>query len=133
MALLAVDDSAMVRRIIAEAGKVLGFETMEAENGEQALNILDEKGENISLVLLDWNMPGISGLEVLKRIKAKQKLARIPVMMVTAESERTNVIKAVQEGAINYLSKPFAQEDLIAKILQSLGQGKQRPMRKQKE
>ena len=120
MKLLTVDDSAMMRKIIADASEVLGFEALEAENGEKALEILEAEWQDISLVLLDWNMPVMNGLDVLKKIKADRRMAGIPVMMVTTESERKNIIKAIQEGASSYLSKPFVPEDLITKIMQSV-------------
>jgi two-component system chemotaxis response regulator CheY len=123
MKLLTVDDSAMMRKIIADAGEVIGFETIGASNGEEALSILEEEGDNISLILLDWNMPGISGIEVLRRVKANERLKDIPVMMVTTDSEREKIVEAIQEGASNYLAKPFAPEDLVAKMMQSIGQG----------
>lgn len=119
MKLLTVDDSAMVRKIIANAGATMGLDVLEAENGEQALKVLKKEWADISLILLDWNMPGMNGLDVLKKIKANERFAGIPVMMVTTESERECVLLAIQEGAANYLSKPFAIEDLIAKIMKT--------------
>lgn len=121
MKLLTVDDSAMVRKIISDAAAVIGFEALEAATGEEAMQILQKEGNNVSLVLLDWNMPGMNGLEVLQKIKADPVINKIPVMMVTTESERKNIIKAIQQGASNYLSKPFAPEDLITKMMNSLG------------
>jgi len=123
MKLLTVDDSAMMRKIIADASEVIGFEALEAENGEQALKLLETEWKNISLILLDWNMPGMNGLEVLKELKKDSRFSAIPVMMVTTESERIRVVQAIQLGAANYLSKPFVPEDLITKIMQSLGMG----------
>ncbi len=123
MKLLTVDDSAMMRRIISDAGEAIGFEAVGAANGADALAVLEKRYQEINLVLLDWNMPGISGLDVLRRIKAHPQWSGIPVMMVTTESERRNILKAIQEGAANYLTKPFATEDLITKILQTTGQG----------
>lgn len=99
-----------------QAGEVLGCSTFEAGDGETALRLLAREWRNIGLVLLDWNMPGIDGLEVLKRIKADDRFADIPVMMVTTESERENILKAIMHGADAYLTKPFAVEDLITKV-----------------
>jgi len=123
MKLLTVDDSAMMRKIVADAAAVTGFDVLEAENGDEALKILDAEAKDIAIVLLDWNMPGMNGLEVLKKIKSNKRIAKIPVMMVTTESERANILKAIQAGAANYLAKPFAMEDLITKIMQTVGAG----------
>jgi len=121
MKILTVDDSATMRRIIAGAASVMGIETLSACNGVEALNVLEKEGAEISLVLLDVNMPEMNGIEALKRIKADPRWSKIPVMMVTSESDRTQVIEAIQSGASSYLSKPFAPEDLIKKIMQNVG------------
>ncbi|MCK9329576.1 MAG: response regulator [Candidatus Cloacimonetes bacterium] len=121
MKLLTVDDSRMIRMIIINTIKSMGFETLEAPNADVALEILETESENINLILLDWNMPGMNGFELLKIIKTTDKYKHIPVMMVTTEGERKNVIKAIQTGAENYLTKPFTPEDLSSKILECLG------------
>lgn len=123
MKILTVDDSMTIRRIIAGAASVMGFETIGAPDAAEALKVLETEGANLSLVLLDINMPGISGLDLLKIIKADSRWKAIPVMMVTSETERASVITAIQAGATSYLAKPFAPEDLIKKIMQSIGQG----------
>jgi len=123
MKILSVDDSFTMRRIIANAASVLDITTLEAPEAESALDILEQEGNNLSLILLDWNMPGLNGLELLKRIKAHPAWKDVPVMMVTSESNRAAMIEAIQAGAKNYLTKPFAQEDLVTKIMQTLGQG----------
>ena len=121
MKILTVDDSATMRRIIAGAASVMGIETLGAGNGLDALKILEKEGDSISLILLDVNMPEMNGIEALKRIKADPRWSKIPVMMVTSESERAHVIEAIQSGASSYLAKPFAPEDLIKKIMQNVG------------
>ncbi|MFH1147048.1 MAG: response regulator [Pseudomonadota bacterium] len=121
--ILSVDDSSVIRRIIAGTVEVLGYDTIEASNGEEALGILKEKHEEIVLVLLDWNMPGMNGLELLQQMKANTRYAQIPVMMVTTESERENIIRALQAGAKHYLTKPFTQQVLAARIMECLGMG----------
>jgi len=123
MKILSVDDSFTMRRIIANAASVLDLETLEAAEAESALEIIEREGAGLSLILLDWNMPGLNGLELLKRIKANPLWKDIPVMMVTSESNRTAMIAALQTGAKNYLTKPFAQEDLVTKIMETLGHG----------
>ncbi len=121
MKILTVDDSRMIRMIIINTLKSLGYEALEAANADIALEVLQEKSEEINLILLDWNMPGMNGYDLLKLIKASDKYKHIPVMMVTTEGERKNVIKAIQSGAENYLTKPFTPEDLSIKILECLG------------
>ncbi len=123
MKIMTVDDSRIIRRIIKGVISTLDYETVEADCGTAALEILGSGDEDISLVLLDWNMPGMNGLEVLQAIKADDALKDIPVMMVTTEAEKANIVKAIQNGADNYLTKPFEQEELVTKIMECLGMG----------
>lgn len=123
MKLLTIDDSRTIRRVISGVGAMLGFEVLEAENGTAGLRVLTDHGEEVALILLDWNMPGMNGLEVLQAIKADYRWQHIPVMMVTTEGERSYIIKAIQAGAVHYLTKPFSQEDMAARIMESLGMG----------
>jgi len=123
MKILSVDDSAMIRKIISRSISVLGFDLLEAGNGVEALAVLAEHYTETDLILLDWNMPEMDGFETLQRIKADERFKHIPVMMVTTEVERANVIKAIQAGAKNYLSKPFTPEDLTTKIMETMGLG----------
>ncbi len=121
MRVLSVDDSKLIRMFVRSAAEVLGYEFFEADGGTQALKVLDEQQGDIDLILLDWHMPEISGLELLKQLKSDTRYSHIPVTMVTTEVERTSVIQAVEAGAKNYLMKPFTQDKLVAKILESLG------------
>lgn len=121
MKILTVDDSRMIRMIIINTLKSLGYEALEAANADKALEVLQDHYQEINLVLLDWNMPGMNGYELLKILKTSDTYKHIPVMMVTTEGERRNVIKAIQTGADNYLTKPFTPEDLSIKILECLG------------
>lgn len=123
MKILSVDDSRSVRQIIKNAIDVLGYDFAEAGNGKEALEVLEKESGEIGLVLLDWNMPVMDGMETLEKIKGDPRFAAIPVTMVTTETERIKVIAAIQKGAKNYVMKPFSQEDLVAKILDSLGMG----------
>ncbi len=123
MKILTVDDSRMIRTIIKGVIETLDYEAVEAECGAAALEVLGKQGAEIALVLLDWNMPGMNGLEVLKAIKADDSLRHIPVMMVTTEAEKGNIVRAIQSGAANYLTKPFQQQDLVTKIMECLGMG----------
>ncbi len=123
MKILCVDDSLVMLRIISDAAAVIGAETVTARNGTLALKVLEEQAEDINMILLDWNMPGMTGLELLQKVKTDDRWKEIPVMMVTSEGNPDNVKKALMAGATNYLVKPFAQEDLESKIMQCLGQG----------
>lgn len=121
--ILSVDDSAIVRKIIRSTVEVLNYELLEASDGREALTILEKDYESIKLILLDWNMPGMNGFDFLKAVKSHNFFKRIPVMMITTESEKENIIKAVQAGISNYLLKPFKTEELTKKIMESLGRG----------
>ncbi len=121
--IMTVDDSAVMRRIISGSIEALGYTPVHAEHGRAALEKLDDSGEEIALILLDWNMPQMNGLDTLKALKQDPKTAEIPVMMVTTERERGNVVLAIQEGAQHYLTKPFSQQDLMTRMMQCLGLG----------
>jgi two-component system, chemotaxis family, chemotaxis protein CheY len=123
MKILSADDSVMIRKVIRNAVEVLGFGFLEAKDGQEALEILEKEHADVGLILLDWNMPGLNGLEVLKKVKSDERFKSIPVMMVTTEVERAKVIEAISAGAKNYVMKPFSHEDLMAKIMQSIGMG----------
>ena len=102
---------------------MLDGELLEASDGIEALDLLEEEYKRVDLILLDWNMPRLDGMEVLKRLKADRRFRSIPVMMVTTESERENIVRAIQHGAVHYLLKPFTIEELIKRIMESLGKG----------
>jgi two-component system, chemotaxis family, chemotaxis protein CheY len=121
MKILSIDDSVTVREVIKTAADVLGFECIEAENGEAALDIINKHGADIGLILLDWNMPVMDGITFLKTIKTSAEFKKIPVTMVTSENEKEKIISAITEGAANYIIKPFTQEELMKKIIESLG------------
>jgi two-component system chemotaxis response regulator CheY len=121
--ILSVDDSAIIRKIIRSGVEVLDYQLVEAADGLEALSILESSSKEIVLILLDWNMPGMDGLAFLKKIKSTESLKHIPIMMVTTESEKENIIRAIQAGAINYLVKPFTIEELMKKVLECMGEG----------
>ena len=121
MKLLIVDDSSAIRKIIKATAEMLQMETEEAQDGIEALEKLSENN-HIDLVLLDWNMPEISGYDVLVEIKRCSKFSNIPVMMVTTESQKTNIVTAIRAGADNYLTKPFTSDELQAKIVECIGE-----------
>ena len=123
MKILSVDDSAIVRKIIRGAVEVLNYDLLEASDGLEGQEVLQNHYEDIGLILLDWNMPGMNGMELLIEIKKEPKYSDIPVMMVTTESEKENIVRAIKAGAVHYVVKPFTMEELIKKILECLGQG----------
>lgn len=123
MKILVVDDSTILRKIVRNGVELLDYEFAEAENGNVALAIIGREHSDIGLILLDWNMPGMNGLELLEKMKSDPNLKHIPVMMVTTENSRGNILKAIQAGAVNYLIKPFTIDELSKKILESLGEG----------
>jgi two-component system chemotaxis response regulator CheY len=123
MRILVVDDFATMRRINKTILKQLGFENIdEAEDGNDAYSKL--QGGNYGFVVSDWNMPNLDGLGLLKKIRADPALKSIPVMMVTAEAEKTMVIEAIQAGVNNYIVKPFtagAFKEKMDKVFEKLG------------
>ncbi|HBF38653.1 MAG TPA: response regulator [Firmicutes bacterium] len=123
MKVLSVDDSAIVRKIIRGAVEVLNYDFLEAGDGAEALEVLEKEWQETILILLDWNMPGMNGYECLVALKKHPEFQTIPVMMVTTESEKDNIVKAIQAGAAHYMTKPFTIEELIKKIMECLGIG----------
>lgn len=119
--ILSVDDSMTMRRIVGRVVSTLGYELLEASNGEEALEVLRAHSDEVLLVILDVNMPVLDGEETLLRIKADPLFGGIPVMMLTTESGRARVFQFIQKGASNYLTKPFSQDDLASKIVGCLG------------
>ncbi len=112
---LVVDDFATMRRIVKGVLKQLGFkDIIEADDGTTALNEL--KKEDVGLIVSDWNMPKMTGLELLKKVREDEKLKSIPFIMVTAEGQKENVIEAVKAGVSNYIVKPFTPETLSEKL-----------------
>jgi len=121
MKILSVDDSKATRLFIKRAIDVLGFEFLEAADGKEGLEILNTEGGRVDLILLDWNMPVMDGIDMLKILKSSSLLKDIPVTFVSTEQERQKISDALNNGAKNFLIKPFSQEDLIGKIMESLG------------
>lgn len=123
MKILVVDDFPTMRRIIKNLLKDLGFENVdEAEDGAMALEKL--RNGNFEFVVSDWNMPNMDGLEMLKAIRADPALSKMPVLMVTAEAKKENIIAAAQAGANGYVVKPFTAatlEEKLNKIFEKIG------------
>ena len=117
---LVVDDFATMRRIVKGVLKQLGFsKIIEAEDGSVALGEL--KKDSIGLIVSDWNMPKMTGLDLLKAVKKDESLKNIPFIMVTAEGQKENVIEAVKAGVSNYVVKPFTPETFSEKLEKVLG------------
>lgn len=115
MKILIVDDFSTMRRIIKNLLRDLGFNnTQEADDGTTALPILQAGG--IDFLITDWNMPGMQGIDLLKAVRADDKLATLPVLMVTAETKREQIIEAAQAGVNGYIVKPFTAATLKEKI-----------------
>jgi len=121
MKVLIVDDSSVTRKIIRAVTDALELEMCEAGDGTEAFEVLAERYGEIGLVLLDWNMPGMSGFDVLSGMKANSKYKDIPVMMVTTEGQQGSIVAAIRAGAVNYLTKPFTAEELETKIRECIG------------
>ena len=116
---LVADDFATMRRIVKGVLKQLGFNNIvEAEDGSTALDAL--KKEKIGLIVSDWNMPKMTGLDLLKAVRGDEGLKGIPFIMVTAEGLKENVLEAVKLGVTNYVVKPFAPEAFSEKIQAAL-------------
>jgi len=120
--ILIVDDFATMRKVIRNLLKQIGYENIvEGDDGVNALKIL--RSQKIDLIVSDWNMPNMTGLELLKTVRADEELKATPFLMVTAEALQDNVIAAVKAGVSNYIVKPFTAEVLnekIQKILEKL-------------
>ena len=115
MKILVVDDMSTMRRIVKNILKQLGFNKLEeAENGQEALTKL--KADTYGFVVSDWNMPVMMGIDMLRAIRADESLKKIPVLMVTAEAQKENLMEAVQAGVSNYVVKPFTAETMQEKI-----------------
>jgi two-component system chemotaxis response regulator CheY len=112
---LVVDDFSTMRRIVRNLLKELGFANVhEAEDGVDALNKL--RGESFDFVVSDWNMPNMTGIELLRAVRADANLKHLPLLMVTAEAKKENIIEAAQAGASGYIVKPFTAATLDEKL-----------------
>lgn len=121
MRILSVDDSKTVRQKIKNLAEVIGMEVLEAENGQKGLEMLEAVKGDVKLILLDVEMPVMGGHEFLKTVKQDERYQSIPVIMLTSVSQKEKVIEAVRSGAKQYITKPFSGEDVLAKIIQTVG------------
>lgn len=122
MKILVVDDFTTMRKVVRNLLKQSGYENIvEAEDGVAALRMI--KSQKIDFIISDWNMPNMSGLELLKAVRADAEVSATPFLMVTAEALQDNVIAAVKAGVSNYIVKPFTAEvlsDKIANIIEKM-------------
>jgi len=122
MKILIVDDFSTMRRIVKNLLRDLGFNnTQEADDGLTALPMLKKGG--FDFVVTDWNMPGMQGIDLLKNIRSDNELKHLPVLMITAEAKREQIIEAAQAGVNGYIVKPFTAATLkekLAKIFERL-------------
>jgi two-component system chemotaxis response regulator CheY len=113
--ILVVDDFATMRRIVKTCLKQLGFENItEAEDGKVALDKLN--ANDFKLVISDWNMPNMMGIDLLRSVRGDERLKALPFLMVTAEAQKENVLEAAKAGVSNYIVKPFTADQLEAKL-----------------
>ncbi|OPX18780.1 MAG: response regulator [Desulfobacca sp. 4484_104] len=121
MKILIVDDFSTMRRIIKNILRQLGFTNVqEADDGSTAWPKI--QSEPFDLIITDWNMPKMSGLELLKAIRSDENLKELPVLMVTAEALKENIIEAVKAGVSNYIVKPFTAETMQEKLQKIFGE-----------
>jgi len=121
MKILVVDDSSTMRRIIKNTLNHLGYkDLLEAEDGAMAWETMTQNSD-IGVLITDWNMPNMNGLELVKKVRAEQKYADMPIIMVTTEGGKTEVITALKAGVNNYIVKPFTPQVLKEKLEAVLG------------
>jgi two-component system chemotaxis response regulator CheY len=118
MKIMVVDDSSIMRRIISSNLKTAGFnDIIEAGNGAEAINNID----GVELVLTDWNMPIMDGLTLVKEIRKRGELSSVPIIMITTEGAKSEVVEALKQGVTNYIVKPFTPEILVEKVKATIG------------
>ncbi len=113
---MVVDDSRAIRLILTRTLTELGYDVAEASNGAEALRKLDRSGEGLTLILVDWNMPEMNGLEFVKRVRANERFSEVKLMMVTTETQPEQMIAALSAGANEYVMKPFTREIIEDKL-----------------
>jgi two-component system chemotaxis response regulator CheY len=113
---MVVDDSRAMRMLLARTLTASGFSVVEFANGQQGLDALASEGTGIHVVLVDWNMAGMDGLEFVKNVRAQATLSGVKLMMVTTETEIEQMVRALEAGADEYIMKPFTTEALQEKL-----------------
>lgn len=117
---LIVDDSKTIRIVLRSIMNELGYEVCEAVDGEDALKVIEAEKAAVTLVLTDWNMPVMNGLELIKNLRQDPELASLKVIMVTTETEVDHIVSALDAGANEYVMKPFTK-DLVREKLEQVG------------
>jgi two-component system chemotaxis response regulator CheY len=120
MKVIVADDSRVMRSIIEKTVRSLGHEVIHAANGQEVLDLLERADHEVNLVLLDWNMPVMNGIDVLSHMKSHNLGRDIAVLMISTESEDGRIEQAIRAGAKGYLSKPFTPEELATGIQSAL-------------
>jgi len=113
---MVIDDSRAMRAILARMLRALGFDVVEAANGQEALDRLTHLRELPVVALVDWNMPVMNGLDFVTRVRAREEWRNIALMMVTTESEYSQIVRALAAGAHEYVIKPFTEEAIAEKL-----------------
>jgi two-component system, chemotaxis family, chemotaxis protein CheY len=113
---LVVDDSRAVRMILGRTLRELGFQVREAANGREALRLIEADKTAVQLVLADWNMPEVNGLDLLRQLRQDPDLASLVIVMVTTETELDQMATALEAGANEYVMKPFTKDILVEKL-----------------
>ena len=113
---LVVDDSRAIRMILSKTLAQSGFDVVQAANGREALETMEREGASIGLVLLDWNMPEVSGIEVVERLRSQSAFNGVRLVMVTTETEIEQMARALEAGADEYVMKPFTREAVEDKL-----------------
>ena len=117
--IITVDDSSTMRRIIKNTLQKLGFETiLEAGNGVEALEVMSKN--KVDMVVTDWNMPEMDGLTFVKAVRAKEEYKDLPILMITTEAAKEDILTALRSGVNNYVVKPFTPETLQEKVFKLL-------------
>ena len=117
--IITVDDSSTMRRIIKNTVQKLGFETiLEAGNGVEALEVMSKN--KVDMIVTDWNMPEMDGLTFVKAVRAKDEYKDLPILMITTEAAKEDILTALRSGVNNYVVKPFTPETLQEKVFKLL-------------
>lgn len=117
--IITVDDSSTMRRIIKNTLQKLGFDTvLEAGNGVEALEVMSKN--NIDMIVTDWNMPEMDGLTFVKTVRQKDEYKDLPILMITTEAAKEDILTALRSGVNNYVVKPFTPETLQEKVFKLL-------------
>ena len=120
--IITVDDSSTMRRIIKNTLQKLGFtNVLEAENGVEALEVMAKN--SIDMIITDWNMPEMDGLTYVKTVRAKPEYQETPILMITTEAAKEDILTALKSGVNNYVVKPFTPDTLQEKVFKLLGIG----------